>query len=251
MFVRRHAPAHEFMSGDFTERIISPVENGECSEEETERKIHTWRELGKFSVFTAGAYDLLQLNHMRGLVQCRALGAMALLEIDKIRTDLDRREVHKLAASSDIGLMVTMDTNRALEEGKSRRAEKGGAPKPTLDWQTRAIMLASQSLPTPDYDQRVDLVDYITRHGPGCCGSCEDGTCINEDNARMAVSLQPNMVVVNTTSRQTIADLTRYKEDGLLPSTHLVEFEEQEGAYHDAVLDGQISTTSIINRIRS
>ncbi len=251
MFVRRHSPAREFMSGDFTERIISPTENGECAEEETARKMHTWQELGKFSVFTAGAYDLLQLNHTLGLVQCRALGAMALLEIEKIRTELDKQEVHRLAASEDLALMVTLDTNRALEEGKSRRADKGGAPKPTLEWQTRAMMLAVQSLPTPDYTKRINLVDYITRHGPDCCGVCEDGTCVNEDNAQMAVSLQPGMVVVNSTSRQTIADLTRYKKEGLLPNTHLVEFEEQEGAYHDAVLEGQISTTSIINRIRS
>lgn len=251
MFVRRQSPAHEFMGGDFSERIISPIEKGKCAEEETERKMRAWRELGKFAIFTAGAYDLLQLNHVRGLVQCRALGAMAVLGLNEIQNDQEQREVHALAASGDIGLMVTVDTNRALEEGKSRRADKGGAPKPTLDWQTRAMMLAAQSLPTPDYERRVNLVDYVTRHGPGCCGSCEDGTCINEDNARMAVSLQPNMVVVNTTSRQTIADLTHYKEEGLLPNTHLVEFEEQEGAYHDVILDGQISTTSIINRIRS
>lgn len=176
---------------------------------------------------------------------------MALLEIDEVRTRKEQREVHALAASSEVGLMVTMDTNRALEEGKSRRAEKGGAPKPTLDWQSRAMMLAAQSIPAPDYDHSVNLVDYITRHGPGCCGSCEDGTCVNEDNARMAVALQPDMVVVNIGSRQTIADLSRYKEEGLLPDTHLVEFEEQEGAYHDVILGGKISTTSIINRVRS
>ncbi len=251
MFIRRQSPAHEFMGGDFFDRIISPVEDGECAIEETKKKINAWRELGKFSIFTAGAYDLLQLNHTRGLAQCRALGAMVLLEIDEIRTEHDQREVHTLATSSRLALMVTMDTNRALKEGKSRRADKGGAPKPTLDWQSRAMMLASQSIPTPDHNHRVNLVDYITRHGPDSCGQCEDGACTNEDNARMAVALQPDMIVVNIGSLRTIEDLSRFKQEGLLPDTHLVEFDEEEGAYHDAILGGQISTTAIINRIRS
>lgn len=251
MFRKLSAPAQEFIGGDFGKRIIGPVNVEECARVETEKVRQAWQELGRFAVFTAGAYDLLQLNHIRGLVQCRALGAMAFLGLETIKTPIERREVHNLAASSKIGLMVTVDTNRALEEGKSRRIEKGGAPKPTLDWETRAMMLAAQSLPTADYDQRVPLVDYVTRHGPGCCGACEDGTCVNEDNAKMAIGLQPDAIVVNSGASRTIADLTRYEKEGLLANTHLVEFDEAEGSYHDVILEGQISTTLIINRIRS
>lgn len=252
MFTHRQTPARELMGGDFTDRIISPTgSGGECSLVETQRKMRHWKELGKFTVFNAGAFDVLGLNHVRGLVQCRALGAMSLLGIEKIETQVDYQAVHRVAASDQIGLMITIDTNKALEDGKSRRLDKGNAPKPTLDWGTRAAMLAVQSMPALGYEHRINLVDYITRHGPGCCAVCAGSACTNEDNARMAAALQPDLVVVNTGSKQTIADLTGYKQDGQLSGTELVTIDESEGAFSDQVLGGIISTTAIINRIRS
>ena len=147
--------------------------------------------------------------------------------------------------------MITLDTNRALEEGKSRRAEKGGAPKPTLDWRSRAIMLAVQSIPSADYSSRTNAVDYITRHGPECCLVCEDGTCTNEDNAIMALRMQPSLVVVNSQSLRTISDLERFKEAGMLPNTRIAVIVEDDNQYYDEVLDGPVKTTSIITRVRS
>jgi len=251
MFKLRGAPAQQLLKGDFADRMLNPADSKECSLAQAQRKVQTWGKLGQFTVFTAGAYDLLGINHIQGLVQCRMLGAMSKLGIETITTKEHYRATHQLAASDSIRLLVTMDTNRALEEGKSRRADKGNAPKPTLDWKTRASMLAIQSMPQPDYAGRINLVDYITRHGPGCCDTCIPGTCANEDNARMAVDLQADMVVVNTGSTQTIADLSKYKMDGQLPTTELVTIDERVGAFSDPILGSIVSTTSIINRIRS
>lgn len=243
-------PVKDIIEGDFDERIhaLSP---DECAFDVALDRIESWRQVGCFSVFNAGTYDMLTLNHVLGLVQCRTLGAMSLLGINKIETRQEQRVVHEVAASDSIHLMVTLDTNRALEESKSRRPEKGGAPKPTLDWLSRATMLAMQSIPSPGYEARRSVVDYITRHGPDCCDVCVDGTCVNDDNAQMTVKLQPNLVVVNSESRGTITDLERYKEEGLLPDTQIAIVVERDNQYEDPILGGGVTTTSIIKRIRS
>lgn len=243
-------PIKDIIEGDFAQRVheVSP---DICSFDSASQQIEAWRLDGRFSVFNAGTYDILTLNHILGLVQCRTLGAMALLGLDKIETKKNQHVVHDLAASNSIHLMVTLDTNRALEEGKSRRPEKGGAPKPTLDWYSRAIMLAMQSIPSPGYEARRGVVDYITRHGPGCCRVCQDGLCTNEDNALMTVKLQPDLVVINSESLRTVADMERFKEEGLLPNTQIAIIKEEENQYYDPILGGPVKTTSIIKRVRS
>lgn len=251
MFQARQTPAHTLMRQDFESRITGFADRTECVLEDAQQKMQRWKEAGSFTVFNAGAFDILGLNHILGLTQCRLLGAMSMLGIEKLEEERDVQRVHLVAASTQIRLMVTVDTDQALEEGKSRRAEKGNAPKPTLSWNTRAAMLAAQSILQSDHTQRINLVDYITRHGPQCCAVCSSGTCTNEDNARMAVALQPDLVVVNSGSLRTVADLTEYKKDGRLPDTELVAINEDSGAFTDPILGGTISTTAIINRIRS
>lgn len=243
-------PIKDIIEGDFSRRVHE-IDPNICSFDAASQQIEAWRLEGRFSVFNAGTYDILTLNHILGLVQCRTLGAMVLLGLSKIETPKDQHLVHDVAASDSIHLMVTLDTNRALEEGKSRRPDKGGAPKPTLDWYNRAIMLAMQSIPSPNYETRRGVADYITRHGPDCCGLCESGTCTNEDNALMTVKLQPDLVVINSESTQTIANMNRYKEEGLLPNTQIAIIVEEENQYFDPILNGPVKTTSIIERVRS
>jgi len=238
------------LEGDLALRIHT-IKPGECSFNVASQQIEAWRRVGGFSVFHAGAYDLLTLNHIVGLTECRILGAMALLDIEQPETEAQERLVHEVAASDAIRLMVTLDTNQALEHSKSRRLEKGGSPRPTLDWYTRAMMLAMQSIPTPEYNSRRNLVDFITRHGPCCCESCASGTCVNEDNAWMTVQLQPNLVVVNADSATTVRDIESYCAEGLLPNTTLVLVDESYNQYEDPVLGGPVKTKTIIDRVRS
>lgn len=243
-------PIKQVIEGDFLGRIHE-ISHDTCSFEAASHQMAEWQTEGEFTVFNAGTFDILTLNHILGLVQCRTLGAMAMLGIEEITAPEELHKVHDLASSSQIRLMITLDTNRALEEGKSRKVEKGGAPKPTLDWRNRAIMLAVQSIPSVDYLSRVNAVDYITRHGPECCNVCEDSTCINEDNALMVLSLRPDLVVVNSRSLQTITDLEYFKEKGLLPDTRVAIIIEDDNQYYDEILEGPVKTTSIISRVRS
>lgn len=243
-------PYRTIIEGDFAQRVheLSP---DACSFGVAAQQIELWRMAGRHTVFNAGTYDILTPNHILSLVQCRVLGAMSLLGMQEIQTQQDQLLVHEVAASDAIALMITLDTNRALEMAKSRRADKGGAPKPTLDWSNRALMLAMQSIPGPDYATRRSAVDFITRHGPECCLVCADGSCTNEDNAAMTVKLRPDVVVVNSDSRRTVDDLRGYEATGLLPDTHIAINDENQHQYYDPVLGGPAKTSAIIGRVRS
>src|SRR5438445_8670364 len=98
------------IEGGFPEQIhdLSP---DTCSSEAARDRMQEWHEAGDYTVFTAGAYDILTPSHVLNLVQCRALGAMSLLGIDAVGNAEDQQSVHRLAASRDIRLMLTLDTN--------------------------------------------------------------------------------------------------------------------------------------------
>lgn len=243
----------QIIESDFKERLIGIAGEVGCAHYETEARMQSWQAEGRYTIFNAGTFDVLTLNHILGLVRCRTLAAMDILGVESIETQGNQRAVHRVAASDNLRLMVTLDTNRALRESKSRKVHKGNAPKPTMDWFTRAAMLASQSMPVPEsvHGERVHLVDYITRHGPGCCSSCADEACVNEDNAAMTVMLQPDLVVINNESEQTVADMSEFKRCGLLPNTRIEIIKEEDNQYMDPILGGPVKTTSIIERIRS
>lgn len=246
----RKNPVKTILEGDFANRVHD-ISSLACSFEVASEHMNRWRQDGRLSVFNAGTYDILTRNHILGLVQCRTLGAMMLLGVDKVETDRQQRTVHEVAASNAVHLMVTLDTDTALRDAKSRRPDKGAAPKPTLGWDTRAAMLAMQSIPSADYTSRRHAVDFITRHGPDSCPSCAIGECTNRDNALMTAGLQPDLVVVNADSLNTVRDIKSYQEEGLLPHTQLAVVCESDNEYFDPILQGPVTTTAIIKYVRS
>jgi hypothetical protein len=243
--------AKEILEHDFHARIPAPNPD-ECPFEQAEDAINGWNDRDHFTVFTAGTFDLLTLNHKLGLTQCRLLGAKTVLGLTGELSEQNKKSAHAIATSDSIRLMVSLDTNEQLEAAKSRDPEKGGAPKPLLDWATRAAMLGSVAIPIPgNQSLRRNSVDLITRHGIGCCSTCETGQCINRDNALMTVALQPSMVVVSGGSEKTIKDLYDYKRTGQLPRTEIAIMVEESLQYNDEVLQGAVSTSNIIRRARS
>jgi hypothetical protein len=236
--------------GDFKDRILD-ITNGECSFFKTKQKIDQWREANIFSIFHPGTFDLLTINHVLGLTHSRVLGAMSLVKLNKIKNHLDVQRIHAIAGSKKIGLMVSLDTNEGVKQSKSRNFKKGNCLKPTLDWKTRAYMLGIQSIPQSNYNHRVNLVDYITLHGPECCKSCIEGECFNTSNTLLAVKLKPDLLIVNYKSKETINEIKKLQSQGQLKSTKVVIIKEEENQYFDAVLNNPIKTSAIIERIRS
>ena len=241
-------PTQKILEGDFCERIMDSSKT--CSFAKAKRRMRKWKKEGKFTIFQAGTFDLLTINHILGLINSRVIGAMNFLGIESIENEKDCRLVHEIAASDRLRLMITLDSDQRLKKNKSWNFKKGNCSRPILSWKTRAAMLAMQSIPDVDYQKRVNLVDYITKHGSGCCLVCAEGKCINNNNSRMAVELRPDLLIVNSQSENTLREISDYKKKGRLVSTRVVIIDEKENQYFDKVLNAPVKTTTIINQIR-
>lgn len=239
----------QIVDSDLTARILDKGRG--CSFRQSLDVIDGWKAEGRLTVFQAGGFDLLTINHTLGLQYTRIAAAMVRLGISSISSEAQLALVHTIASSNDLALMVTSDTNDAISGSKSRNSEKGDSLRPILDWETRARMLALQSIPTPQAGIRRNLVDFVTTHGPGCCNNCASGSCVNESNAHMVLHLQPDVVIVNADSKNTVEEMTRYEKEGKLPNTTVVIIQETDLQYSDPLLEGPVKTSNIVRRIRS
>jgi hypothetical protein len=202
-----------------------------CTAEITRGKVSSWKQLGAYVVAIAGAYDMLGLNHIRGLVQARIAGAAYMLG-----TTNNISKLSDLALSDELKLLVSLDTNGAVEENKSFNQDGGGSVKPILDWSTRATMLTSPAL------RGRRLVDFITKHGPNSCNVCQPESCLHSSKTYSVASTDADLIVVKSHNNETFA---RH------PKSLFHVIDESKGAFSDTLLGEQISTSSIIKRIRS
>lgn len=240
--------AQSIIEREVSDRIID--DSKICSFVKTERQVQKWKKNNKFVIFRAGAFDLFTVNHILGLVNSRILGAMCFLGIKSISNDRELHLVHKVVVSDKLRLMITLDSNQELEKNKSRKRQKGNCLRPILDWKTRAMMLAMQSISDAHSQKRVHLVDYVTKHGLGCCPVCTENKCVNNNNSSMAIKLQPDLVIVSSRSKTTVREINNYKRKGMLGSISVIIVDEKQNQYFDKVLGGPIKTTTIIRRIK-
>lgn len=213
-----------------TEDRIDSLDDG-CTAEKSQQKVSEWHKVGAFVVANAGAYDILGLNHLRGLTQARIIGAAY-----KLGDFQDLSAIYDLASSDEIRLILSLDTNEAIAENKSKKAIGGGSIRPSLDWQTRATMLALQAV-----GGKQNMVDFITRHGPSACQFCPNDTCWHSDKTYNVASTGADLTVVkslNPATRELYSDSV----------FHIID--ESDGAFFDKVLDSQISTSALIRRVR-
>lgn len=218
-----------FIDSNLRDRIL--VFPDRCTAELTRDRVIKWQELGAFVVANAGAYDVLGLNHIRGLIQARIIGAAY-----RIGSLEDLNAVYDLAVSDEIRLLVSLDTNEAIEENKSFKKENGGSARPLLDWETRAKMLALQAI-----SGKHDLVDFITKHGPSACNFCDNESCCHSYKTYNIASSGADLTIIKSPNQ---VAFSRH------PSSRFHVINENDGAFFDNVLDSQISTTALVKRAR-
>lgn len=249
----RAVPAQEIIESSFEGRITDIGDFDDCSYEQAARTVTAWRDQDLKIIYGLGGFDNLHNNHVIGLTRCRALGAMAVLGMEEVVTEDDRKAV-QLAAAAKTRMIISVDTDEALAKGKSRVTDKGGAPKPTLSWGNRARGVAMQTMPLPESNLYFPLVDFVTCHGQGSCACCEElgyeDYCPTRRHRYNIVALQPDFVVTRD-DLSSIPKLLAEKKQGNLPNTEFIFFEEGTGAYGDMYLEGEISATAIAKRIRS
>ena len=241
----------EFVEQGYPERIQA-VNPDVCPLEDAADVRLRWGNLGATVVFMAGVFDVPTPNHRFGLAEARLMGAASRLGVEYATlgdpenlSDLQR--VRAEAASDNVKLMVTVDTDDNVRANKGFVPEKGGSPRPIFGWETRAYNLASYTVPhSPGLSH--NMVDFITRHGINSCGRCVD--CFSGDNALMIPSLSPNLVVVNAASTNTLNQVLAQKENGKIPATSIGITNENDHQFVDSLIGGRVSSTSIIRRAK-
>lgn len=221
-----------FIDQQLVERVVGYGQSSEeCTAEVTANKVDTWQQDGSFVVANAGGYDAMGLNHIRGLIQARIIGA-----VHRLGEGAKKRDVFDLAVSDEIRLLVSVDTNGAIEESKSFKSEGGHAVRPLFDWSTRAATLALQGI-----GGRHDLVDFVTKHGPEACVVCQNETCAHSSKTFNIAESGADLVVIKQADGATF---NRYPN----ASFHVID--ETEGAFIDRLLGEQISTSALVRRIK-
>jgi len=118
----KKTPVNQLLDEDFESRKVSI---SECTYVQSKEKISNWKQMDNFVVANGGTFDILSLNHVRGLVQCRILGAMSIIGINELdHNSTIANEVYKLATSDELKIIVSIDTNEAVETNKSKKPEK-------------------------------------------------------------------------------------------------------------------------------
>ena len=224
------AITNSFIADSIRDRVID-ADDG-CIADQTKEKVSEWHRNGSFVVANAGAYDVLGLNHLRGLMQARIIGAAYALGSTE-----DLTALYDLASSSALRLLVSLDTNEAISENKSFLEQTGLSVRPILDWQTRSTTLALQSM-----GGKHNLVDFITKHGPSACTVCGNESCPHSSETYNVASSGADLTIIKVYSPDTFSTY---------PYSQFHVINEQEGAFFDKVLDAQISTTALVRRIKS
>jgi hypothetical protein len=236
---------------DYVERIqvFSP---DECSLRAPTERVRAWKDSDLTTVFMAGTFDLPTPNHRLGLAEARLMAGALACDITyedlQDNTPEDVLELVGWAAANLVRMTVTLDTDRTVANKKGFNDDKGACPKPLLGWKTRARNVASYTFPRPD-GLYVPMVNFITAHGEDACASCP--TCLSGDNGDMVTELQPDLVVVNAASVDTLRRVLDHMETGNLQTTRLGIANEESNVHVDELLGGRVSGTAIVRRARS
>ena len=224
------------------ERIHGP--NGEICMINTLLKVaKQWQDKDNIVVFTAGVFDLLHATHLLALTHYRLLGAHEYL-LRRGVTDPSIQQLHLVAASDAVRLIVSVDTDKRVARDKSFLASKGDSPKPIVSWENRVLLLATQRISDRNGTAR-PLIDFITKHGDDA-DTCKNTNCPHIDNAYIARALKPDLVAVNSDSSQT---LTILQESDTMP-TKIVVIDESKLTYNDSLLGGPLKSSSMIKRAK-
>jgi ADP-heptose synthase, bifunctional sugar kinase/adenylyltransferase len=186
-----------------------------CDIDNLSKQVNRWRQAGDVIVFTAGVFDIFTINHLLGLYHYKILGG-------------------KRAR-----LIVSIDSDERVHSSKAFREDKGNTVKPILSWESRSLMVAKQS-----FNNESVLVDVVTRHGTDTCSGIR---CPHDDNVDIAKYISPDIIVVTNTSLDTIQRL----EADADTRSKVIVINEEDLSYSDLYIDGKISTSGIIKRIKN
>jgi hypothetical protein len=120
---------------------------------------------GRLTGLVAGAFDVPQENHDWYLRHARYLLAKKYLKNNNMSTDAE--SIRNTIESNAIFLVVSIDSDRSLDNRKSNDATKGGVKRPIYGWTTRASRIASHNVADKfDPRKRYGIADLVVAEGP-------------------------------------------------------------------------------------
>jgi len=102
---------------------------------------------GKHIGLVAGAYDVPHDNHEWYIRNCRAQLARRVLYYKGLTPTPER--IMRTMTNESLELIVSIDSDEALNLRKGGKAEKGGIPRPVYPWVARAHRIAGYSFEDP------------------------------------------------------------------------------------------------------
>jgi len=116
---------------------------------------------GKYTALVAGGFDVPHDNHEWYIRDCRARVAKRILEQEgRVPTP---GAIMDIMTSDRIALIVSIDSDEALNARKGGQAEKGGIPRPVYPWSARAQRIAGYSFEHPATGELHHAADIVTK----------------------------------------------------------------------------------------
>lgn len=116
---------------------------------------------GKYTALVAGGFDVPHDNHEWYIRDCRARVAKMVLE--ERGATVTPESIMDVMTSNQITLIVSIDSDNALDSRKGGQTEKGGIPRPVYPWSARAHRIAGYSYTHPHTGQIHHSADIVSR----------------------------------------------------------------------------------------
>jgi hypothetical protein len=116
---------------------------------------------GKYTALVAGGFDVPHDNHEWYIRHCRMLVARRVLEQEG--KEAAPGAIMDIMTSGRLALIVSIDSDEALNARKGGVSEKGGIPRPIYPWESRAHRIAGYSFQNPATGAIHHTADIVTK----------------------------------------------------------------------------------------
>jgi hypothetical protein len=251
-----HLP-YDFIGGlqqRFTDRIFDPLSDPTATDRLVAQH-HRWQDMGHTTVFSSGFYDLFHPDHAGYILHTKAAAARLRYEQtiggewDRLDPSDQQAYIIETLSAGTINLVTSVASDANALATKSGKTEKGGAIRPVLSWNTRALMVAGQAFVDP-LDPRGERLlrttDAVTMHSGNDAGDFPADNP-HASHIQLAALLQPDAWVFFGESKQIIDAAPHHEE---LASIALFCISDGDGTHYfsDDII-GKVSTTKITQRI--
>ncbi|HET7529270.1 MAG TPA: hypothetical protein VFJ84_03540 [Candidatus Saccharimonadales bacterium] len=242
----------EYFEEAYQRRVYNPLEDPTATER-LFRLCRQWQAEGRTVIFNSGVYDLMHGNHRAFMLHTRMAGAgthwkkFSADSAGRKWEDLSPQEradyTKQLLLEGRLKQVVSVRGNDSVAERKGNKPEKGGAPRPIYDWETRARDVMSASVEV-EAGVVLPLADAVTVHDEVIPELAETP---HNDIMSIAAFLQPDVWSLYFES-QYIIDAIESDENGRFTNMDVLVLTGRD-FYSDRLLGGPFTTTNITRRL--